>query len=204
MPTCRADRRERMAGLYDRVMLPADLVLRRIRARMLADVTGDVLEVGVGTGLNLRHYRDGVNLTAIDISPTMLNQARKRAAELGMSVNFFEMDLERIALPPASFDFVIGTLVFCEVESPVRGLKELARVVRPSGRILLLEHMRSERRWLGKMMDLLNPLALSLIGDNINRRTLDLVWESGLEVIQVRREASEVLKSIVATPPSRM
>jgi ubiquinone/menaquinone biosynthesis C-methylase UbiE len=139
----------------------------------------------VGTGKNLPYYPAATSITAIDLTPGMLERAQKRAAALGLKVNFQLGDVQTLSFPNASFDAAIATFVFCSVPNPVLGLRELARVVKPGGQVLLLEHMRSPDRAIGVLMDLLNPLIVRIMGANINRRTVENVKKSGLIIERI-------------------
>jgi ubiquinone/menaquinone biosynthesis C-methylase UbiE len=149
----------------------------------------------------LRYYPAGVELVGIDISPKMLAKAKTRAEKLGLDVDLQVMDVENLQFPDSTFDFIVVTFVFCSVSDPIKGLRELARVVRDDGTILLLEHVRSENRVLGKIMDWLNPEARALFGPNINRRTVENIKRAGLEVVSVESKGSKILKKIVARRP---
>ncbi len=106
-------------------------------------ITGhQALEVGVGTGKNLPYYPREVEITAIDFSPGMLKRARKKASTDDLRVALIEMDVQQLDFPDNYFDTVFATFVFCSVPDPVAGLKELKRVCKPEGKLLLLEHMR--------------------------------------------------------------
>lgn len=152
------------------------------RKILLAEVRGNVLEVGVGTGANLPYYRRDIQLTGIDFSPTMLQYAREKAKQLDFPVTLLEMDVEQLEFPDNTFDYVVATCVFCSVPDPVRGMEEMQRVCKPDGKVLLLEHMRSENPVIGKIMDWLNPLTVRLSGANINRRTMDNIGKAGFLV----------------------
>jgi len=191
---------DRTSDSYDFYMGLAERILGRWRARLWRDARGRILEVGVGTGLNLPYYPPGSEVTAVDLSPGMLARARQRAAALGMSVDLRLGDAEHLEFPDASFDTVVATLVFCSVPDPVRGLREVRRVCRPGGRVLLLEHMRSDRPVVGWLLDVLNPMALRMGGENINRRTLDNIRAAGLEIVEVENLWSDIFRRIVATP----
>ncbi len=180
-------RYDRLAPFYDRM---EDLTERRAFNRWRQDlwrrVQGPrVLEIGVGTGKNMPHYPPGVQVTAIDLSPAMLERAKARAASAGYAVDLRLMDAQRLDFSDASFDTVVSTFVFCSVPDAVRGLREVRRVTRPGGRILLLEHMRSPNRAIGFIMDLLNPLVVRIMGANINRHTVDNAIVAGLTIVRV-------------------
>ncbi|HBV98563.1 MAG: methyltransferase type 11 [Peptococcaceae bacterium BICA1-7] len=189
----RYNRNAALYGLVDRI------ISHSLRREVLAGVGGKILEVGVGTGLNLPLYPPGSDVTGIDFSPLMLKRAVALASEKGLKVRLMEMDAQNMDFPDHSFDTVVATCVFCTVPDPVRGLKEIKRVLRPGGRAVLLEHVRSERPVLGRIMDILNPLTLALIGDNINRDTVAGVKKAGLMITGVTDIKGDILKIIRAT-----
>jgi ubiquinone/menaquinone biosynthesis C-methylase UbiE len=170
------------------------------RPRIWSQVKGPkVLEVGVGTGMNMPFYPDGLELTALDLTPGMLERAKKRATRLDLDINLQVGDAQALDFPDATFDDVIATFVFCSVPDPMLGLRELARVVKPSGRLLLLEHVRSANPTLGRLMDVLNPIVVRLTGANINRRSIDNGKRSGWRLEQVEDMAiGGIFKLIVA------
>lgn len=190
-------RYDRIARIYDTYDAPMDwLGTRRRRRRVLARARGAVLEVGVGTGRNLEHYPPGIELTGIDVSERMLDRARRRAARLGSRVRLTRADVQALPFPDGSFDTVAATCVFCSVADPARGLAEVARVVRPDGQVLLLEHVRPTNPLLGLLADLVSPLTRRLLGPAMNRRTEETVVRAGLEIVEVRREG--IWREIVA------
>jgi ubiquinone/menaquinone biosynthesis C-methylase UbiE len=155
------------------------------RARLWPLVEGPrVLEVGVGTGKNIPYYPAGMEVTAIDLTPGMLERAQRVAAELNASVELSLGDVQALDFADNTFDDVVATFVFCSVPDPILGLQEVARVLKPSGRLLLLEHVRAGGS-LGTFMDLLNPFAVRVMGANINRRTLKNIRQSGLVLDRV-------------------
>ncbi len=202
----RADRGTGPASIYDRVAPIYDLYSgpmelmggTRRRRRMLARAAGEVLEAGVGTGLNLGHYPGGVHVTGIDISPRMLARARRRAEAADIDVTLDVADVEDLPYDDDRFDTATASCVFCSVSDPVQGLRELARVTKPDGRVLLLEHVRPRNRLLGALADLLSPLTRRLFGPEINRHTERNVEAAGLEIVSVRREG--VWREIEARP----
>ena len=117
---------------------------------------------------------------------------------MGRNVLFEQADAEALPHPDQSFDTVTATCVFCSVADPIRGLREVRRVVKREGRVLLLEHVRPRNPILGKLFDLLSPITRRLIGPEINRRTEDNVRAAGLEIVDVRRHG--VWREIEARP----
>ena len=179
------DRYNRIAPLYNVIEAIPEPMYKPWRKMLLVKAKGKILEIGVGTGKNFPHYPSGACVTGIDIADRMLVVARKKAAELGLSFDLGEGDAQNLSFPDNSFDTVVATFVFCSVPDPVQGLKELRRVVKPAGRILLLEHVRIDRPIIGWLMDRLNPLVVRIMGANINRRTLENVEKAGLRIESV-------------------
>lgn len=192
-------RYNRIAPLYNFIEAIPEMTFKPWRKVLLAKAKGEILEIGVGTGKNFPHYPSGAGITGIDIAERMLVIARKRASELGLSFDLREGDVQSLDFPDRSFDTVVATFVFCSVPDPVQGLKELRRVVRPSGRILLLEHVRIDKPIIGWMMDRLNPLAVRVMGANINRRTIENVKKAGLCIESIKHLGLiKMVKMIVA------
>ncbi len=195
-------RYNRIAPLYDVLERPMEARAAVWRRELLSLARGAVLEVGVGTGKNLSHYPAGVTVTGIDFSGAMIERARKRAEESGFeNVTLLEMDAEDLQFEDNSFDTVVTSCVFCSVPLPVAGLREIRRVCKPGGSVLMLEHVRSEKPLLGPIMDLLNPVPLHLYGANINRRTVENLRLAGFRDIEVTDLWKDVVKRIIARPP---
>ena len=178
-------RYNRIAPLYNFIEAIPELMFKPWRKTLLARAKGTILEIGVGTGKNFPHYPSGASVTGIDIADRMVVIARNKASKLGLSFDLGEGDVQNLNFLDNSFDTVVAIFVFCSVPYPVQGLKELRRVVKPSGRILLLEHVRIDRPFIGWMMDRLNPLIVRIMGANINRRTLENVEKAGLRIESV-------------------
>jgi ubiquinone/menaquinone biosynthesis C-methylase UbiE len=157
-----------------------------------------VLEVGVGTGKNIPYYPPGAHVTGVDLSERMLARARRRAERREPPVTLIQMDVQALDFPDDAFESGIATFVLCSVPDPVMGLREMARVIKPGGRIVLLEHVRSENPLLGRLMDWLDPLVVRLMGPHINRRTVENVRRAGLTIERVQDlGAGGVFKLIV-------
>lgn len=179
-------RYERIAPLYDRIEALAEGRYQPWRERLWSLVEGPkVLEVGVGTGKNMPFYPEGVEVTAIDLALGMVERAHRRAEALKIDVDLQLGDVQELACPDNVFDDVVVTFVFCSVPDPVLGLREVARVVKPGGQVLLLEHVRAANPVLGALMDVANPVVVRIVGANINRRTVENVRRSGLHLDRV-------------------
>lgn len=191
-------RYSRIAPLYDLLEAPMERFFHsRFRRRLFTHVQPcEILEIGVGTGRNVEYYPAGARVTAIDLSPRMLERARRRIAR--PEVTILEMDAQALDFPDDSFDIVLATFVFCSVPDPVLGLAEARRVCKPSGELLLLEHVRPERSLMGGVFDLLNPLVRRLLGPEINRRTVLNIQAAGWKVKTVENLLSDIVKLVVA------
>jgi len=172
---------------------------RRVLWRNLEQPTKRLLEIGVGTGNNFKHYPPNTEVWAIDINSSMLQRARQKLRHAPTTVHLLLADVESLPFTDSTFDTVVATFVFCNVPDPVQGFREIARVLKPGGRAYFLEHMIPHTPWKAKLFDRLNPLVFRTIGDHINRRTVDNVVRAGLEierVISVTRDG--VVRLIVA------
>ena len=193
---------ERLAPRYGRVMNLVDrLLFAGGRDWVCARATGDTLEVAVGTGRNLGRYPHEVRLAGIDASPAMLARARERAAALGVEVDLREGDAERLAFPDACFDSVVVTLGLCTIPDDGAAVAELARVLRPGGRLLALEHTASPHPLVRALQGLADPLAGHFEADHLLRRPDALVRAAGLVLDEVARSALGIVLRLAAHKP---
>jgi ubiquinone/menaquinone biosynthesis C-methylase UbiE len=196
-----SEKYNRFARWYDWVEGVPDLLgVSKLRLRLLRRASGRVLEVAVGTGKNLPYYPQSCRITAVDISKEMLNVARKRAGKLRMKISFVLADAEALPFRDKSFDTVVSSLTTCTFPNPVAAVREMARVCWPEGKILLLEHGRSDREWLGRWQDRRADWYASQLGCHWNREPLELVRKANLKVNEARRVFFGVFHQIEAQP----
>lgn len=163
-----------------------------------AQAQGEVLEIGVGTGRNLMHYRSGVRITGIDISPGMLRIARRRARALGREVELLAEDAQALEFSDQRFDTVVFSLVLCSVPDPRRAVREAVRVLRPGGRVIMLEHVRSGVPAVRLVQQLIDPVSVRLQGDHLMREPLDDLVTAGLAVERVTRTRWGIVEQTLA------
>ena len=196
-------RYQRISSIYDRMEGMMEKRFRPWREKTWQFVYGPrVLEVGVGTGKNIEFWPRNIRVAAVDLTPGMLEIACQRARWSGrQDDDLFLADIQHLELPSRIFNTVVATFVFCSVPDPIQGLRELGRVVRPGGHILLLEHVRVDRPIIGSLMDMLAPLIAHFNGASINRRTVENVRAAGLRVDQVLDlDKMGMFKLIMARP----
>ena len=192
---------DRFASKYDLAeAIPEIVLISRWRRKLLAQAEGEVLEAGVGTGKNLPYYPRDCILTGVDLSEAMLEVARKRARRLRLDVSLHRMDVEHLLFPDESFDTVVDSMNLCTYPHPASAIRELARVCRTRGRLLLLEHGRSDRSWLGRFQDRRAASHARTLGCVWNRDPLAMVKQAGLEVLSMERNFFGIFTSMVARP----
>jgi SAM-dependent methyltransferase len=175
--------------------------LAKKRDRLLASATGEVLEIGAGTGLNLTHYPPGLErLVLTEPEQHKASLLLKKAAGLGVKAEFVRASAEALPFDDNSFDTVVATLVFCTVGDPRKAIAELRRVLRPGGAWLFIEHVRSARPVIARVQDgLRRPWAAVADGCQCNRRTVEMIEAGGFEV-EISSVADKALMPPVARP----
>ena len=194
---------DRLARHYGLVEVLSERHLRPWRAALWRRASGRILEVGAGTGLNLGFYPPGAEITACDLSGAMLRRARERARGMPLRITFHEADLCSLPFAGGLFDTTAETFVLCSLEDPVPCLREMGRVTRAGGRVLLLDHVRVDRPVIGPLMDLLNVGTVRFAGEHITHRTEELARAAGLEVVESRRCGPMGVFQLIAARPSQ-
>lgn len=194
---------DRGASRYDPPMRVLDRVLfRDTRAWVCGQARGDVLEVAIGTGLNLEHYPAHVRLTGVDVSSEMLARARTRADELGRDVRLAVGDAEHLGFPDTAFDTVVCTFSLCGIPDPGRAVGEMARVLRPGGLLLLADHVASTNPLLRGVQRLTELATVPVAGEHFRRRQVEPVQAAGLRVERRERFAAGVVERLAARRPA--
>jgi ubiquinone/menaquinone biosynthesis C-methylase UbiE len=193
--------------LMDRVMSGAGF--QRLRSEVLQSARGEVLEIGLGTGLNLPHYPAGVSrLRAVDPAPLLPHRVAERSARASFPVELSRTGAELLPYDSQSFDCVVSTWTLCTIPDPVQALREVRRVLKPTGRLLFLEHGRSDDAATATWQNRLNPIQNVIgCGCNLNRPIDQLIRKAGLHIVQLDRFVMEGVPRIggelyrgVATP----
>lgn len=176
------------------------LAFTRVRRRLIGRVRGDVLEVGVGTGLSFPHLPPGIRYTGIDPDPAMLRYAIRR----GSPGPLVDCGSERLPFRDRTFDSVLSTFSFCSVRDPKAAALEIARVLKEDGQLLLLEHVRSDRRLWAAVQDALAPVWSAVLqGCHVNRDVLGALASAGLETREVHALSGAILPVIWGTAGRR-
>ena len=190
---------DELAPRYDRVMDWADRILfSGGREWLEAQASGEVLEIGVGTGRSLPFFPPNIRLTGIDVSPLMLDRAKHRAAALRLTVDLRAGDAQALEVADESVDTVVFGLTLCSIPDDRRAVAEARRVLRPGGRVALLEHVRSPNAWVRAVQRFLNPLAVRFQGDHLLREPADLLAAEGFVVEDLRRSRWGIVERVVA------
>jgi ubiquinone/menaquinone biosynthesis C-methylase UbiE len=194
---------DRRAPTYDKTVgFTEKLFLGDLRRAFGAALRGETLEVAVGSGLNLPYYTPAVmRAVGVDLSAGMLAEARKRAHALGLPIRFAQMDAQQLAFPDGGFDTVAISLALCTIPDPVTALRELARVCRSDGRIVLLEHVLSPWRPVALLERVWSPVNERAIGCSLTRQTVETARGLGFAIDHERSRLFGVFRLVVARPP---
>ena len=196
-----AEKYSEVSKLYDIVQWPIEqLLFKKLRRKVVAQATGKVLEVGTGTGKNFSYYdRRSVELTAIDFSKGMLMFAQKMKVQLQWDrLELCQMDVENLSFEDESFDCVVSTFVFCTVPHPQKGLAEVYRVLKPQGKAIFLEHMKSRHKMINALLRMMNLFSARLLGTSMLRETQKSIEEAGFNIQSVEYKLFDVIRLIIA------
>ncbi len=205
--------RDRVATIYDEIAPTWDarqglvervLMGEAMRAALADALRGDVLEIGTGTGATFRHLADSERITSFtgtDLSGGMLMESKSASSALDVPVSLARMDAGALAFRDDTFDTVTTSLMLCTVPDPARALREMARVCRADGRIVLLEHVRARNPLIALSQRVLTPLQVRMLGCHLDRRTDRLVRELGFQVEHEETRFFGIFRLIVARLP---
>jgi len=168
---------------------------------LFENMDGKILFLALGTGLDIPFFPPGQDITAIDISPKMLEEAQERLAAYDGRIEAHVMDVHEMPFEPDTFDQIYTSCTFCSVPNPVEGLKALFRVLKPRGRLFMFEHTGSRFYPFKPMMDLMTVLTRK-IGPDMNRTTVANVKAAGFKVTEVNNIFLDVVKTIKAVKPA--
>lgn len=180
-----------VAAIYDRMIAAQERAfLADLRREIVGRAEGTVVELGAGTGLNLLYYRPAAVrlLHLLEPDPYMRRRAERRAENTGLRIEIGEATAEHLPFPSGCADTIVATLVFCSVDAPAQAARELRRVLKPEGRFLFIEHVRSDEPWRARLQDLVTPVWHRIAANcHVDRATLGLFLDAGLEVEEIRR-----------------
>ena len=190
---------DKQAPKYDATMSRFErLLFTGNREWVCSRAEGEVLELAVGTARNLPLYPDQVSVTGVELSPEMAALGRRRAEELGREIDLRVGDVENLDFPDQSFDTVVCTYGLCTIPDDRAAIREAKRVLRPGGRLLLAEHVRSPNPVVRTIQRLLEPLAHRFGGDHLLRDPLDHLAVEGFEVVEVQRLKAGYVELVAA------
>ena len=182
------------AAIYDPLMSRfTPQAVRDARESVVNGLSGDILEVGAGTGMSFAHYGAEARVTATDYSPHMVKRAERKTTQSDAEVRVQQANVEKLPFDDQQFDHTVSTLLFCSVDDPAAGLAEIRRVTKTGGSVRFLEHVRADAGKARRVQGWLTPLWLLLNdGCHLNRETVDAVERAGFEI--------EFLESVPNTP----
>ena len=191
---------DRASRTYDLVTWGDERRFGPAKCDLFSRMSGECLMVAVGTGNDFRYFPPGLAITAIDVSPSMLERARRRADRYPGRLQLRIMDVQALDLADATFDTVVTACTFCSVPDPLRGLRELYRCLKPGGQLLMFEHVRSRVGPIAVLQDLMTPITRRL-GPDMNRETVANVVRTGFELCREENVYLDIVKAIQARRP---
>ena len=206
----RASETARVNAIFDRVAKVYDKRISFFERRLFqggrewvcSRARGVTLEIAVGTGRNLGLYADDVELIGIELSEEMLARARARAAELGIRADLRRGDAQSLDFPDETFDTVTCTISLCSIPDDAAALREVRRVLRPGGRFVAMEHVRSPSFPVRAVQRAIDPLTVRFEGDHVAREPLDHLRREGFHIGELERLKWGIVERVSATKPS--
>ncbi|MEE9613569.1 MAG: methyltransferase domain-containing protein [Thermodesulfobacteriota bacterium] len=195
------DKWDAAAPVYDRLNSSVELRFGEEKREWFSRASGRILLVAIGTGLDLPYFPPERELTGVDISPEMLKIAKRRVDPGSGNVRLVRADVQELGFADDTFDTVATSCTFCSVPDPVAGLKELHRVMKPGGKLLMFEHVRSEIFWMGPMLDILTKLT-RILGPDLNRNTGENVRKAGFKITREVNVYLDMVKLFEAVKPA--
>jgi ubiquinone/menaquinone biosynthesis C-methylase UbiE len=191
---------DRASRSYDWMNFGEDVRQGEDKRRLYERARGRTILVAVGTGNDFKFLPPGLDVVGLDVSPHMIERARPRAERYDGNVELRVADVQSLDYPTPSFDTVVTACTFCSVPDPVRGLRELFRVLEPGGRLLMYEHVRSKVQDVGLFLDLLTYV-MRWIGPDLNRDTVANVRRAGFHIVREQNVYFDIVKAIEAIKP---
>lgn len=167
------------------------------KRRLFAKMTGRCFMVAAGTGADFQLFPAGLSISAIDVSPKMVERAQEKAARYDGALDVRLMDVRALEFPDSFFDTAVTSCTFCSVPDPVAGLREVYRCLKPQGRLLMFEHVRSRIGAIAIAQDLMTPLSRAF-GPDMNRETFANVMRAGFRILREENAYLDVVKMIEA------
>ncbi|WP_026930107.1 class I SAM-dependent methyltransferase [Glycomyces tenuis] len=187
---------------YDRTMARSERLFGDTRPWIASRAQGRTLEVAIGTGLNLPHYPEGIELVGLELSPAMLDGTKRRAAELGVEADLRLGDAQRLGLPDASFNTVVCTFSLCAIPDEAKAVDEMVRVLRPGGLLLLADHVVSTSAWIRGLQRAVDWFTVPLEGEHFRRRPIRHVRAAGLPIEAHDRFKKGLIERLAARKPA--
>ncbi len=192
---------DRFSRFYDLFTVPLEVLwFGRLRKRLLSELKGEILEIAIGSGRNLKYYSKNCKITGIDLSPKMLELAERKAEKLGIKADLREGNVEKLRFGKGKFDYVVDTLGLCTYPNPLKALKEMKRVCKKTGKILLLEHGISNREFVRRLQEKREKKHYQKNGCSLLRSHEELVRKAGLKIEKAERKMLGIIYLISARP----
>lgn len=194
------DKWDNAARTFDLMNRGIELRYGEKKREWFSRASGRTLLVAAGTGLDFEYFPPGQQVIGIDISGKMLEKAREKQRTCAASVELIRADVQLLGFADHSFDSAVTSCTFCSVPDPVKGLREIRRVLKPGGTLLMFEHVRSDIFWMGPMMDLLTRVTRRF-GPDLNRRTRDNIRKAGFVLKREMNVYLDMVKLFEARNP---